>query len=232
MLQSSKLGFSSNQKKFIAEFVGTFVLVVCATGSIVLDAKLGGSLGLSFIAFAPGVGAAVMIYKFAKISLSNFNPAVTVGFLITKHIPVRLFPLYFTAEISGALLGTVFVKYVIGAEANLGTNFPNYSYPIPLIFGVEVLATVFLMGMILLVMHTNGLRGFGWIAIGSVIGLDIFFLSFISGASMNPARSLAPALFSGAIGDLWLYCSATFVGSAIIAVIYRKIKDRFLPKVQ
>ena len=136
------------------------------------------------------------------------------------------------AEASGALLGTIFVKYVIGTEANLGANFPNYSYPIPLIFGIEILATMFLMGMVMIVVHTNGLRGIGWITIGSVIGLDVFFLSFISGASMNPARSLVPAIFSGAIGDLWLYCSATFVGSAIIAVIYRKIKDRFLPKVQ
>lgn len=215
-----------NQRKFIAEFIGTFVLVVCATGSIVLDAKLGGSLGLGFMAFAPAIGAAVMIFRFAKISMANFNPAVTVGFLITKHISVRLFPLYFTAEIIGALLGTVFVKYVIGTEANLGANFPNYSYPISLIFGVEVLATVFLMGMVMIVIHTNGLRGIGWITIGSVIGLDVFCLSFISGASMNPARSLAPAIFSGAISDLWLYWSATFIGSAIVAIIYRKLKDR------
>ena len=220
-----------NQKKFIAEFVGTFVLVVCATGSIVLDAKLDGSLGLAFIAFAPGVGAAVMIHKFAKISMANFNPAVTVGFLITKHIPARLFPLYFTAEASGALLGTIFVKYVIGTEANLGANFPNYSYPILLIFGIEVLATVFLMGMIMIVIHTNGLKGFGWITIGSVIGLDIFYLSFISGASMNPVRSLAPAIFSGSVNDLWLYWTATFVGSAIGAVIYRKLKKQSLSKI-
>ena len=231
MLQSYRLGFSSNQKKFIAEFVGTFVLVVCATGSIVLDARLAGSLGLGFMAFAPGVGAAVMIYKFAKISIANFNPAVTVAFLITKHIPVRLFPLYFMAEASGALLGTIFVKYVIGTEANLGANFPNYSYPIPLIFGIEILATMFLMGMVMIVVHTNGLRGFGWITIGSVIGLDVFFLSFISGASMNPIRSLAPAIFSGKVSDLWLYWSAPFVGSTIVAIIYRKLKDRYLAKV-
>jgi len=89
---------------------------------------------------------------------------------------------------------------------------------------------IFLMGMVMIVVHTNGLRGFGWITIGSVIGLDVFFLSFISGASMNPARSLAPAIFSGVTSDLWLYWSAPFVGSVIVATIYRKLKNRSLTK--
>jgi len=78
------------------------------------------------------------------------------------------------------------------------------------------------MAVILVVVHTKGLRGFSGIAIGGIIGLDIFFLSFISGASMNPARSLAPALMSGYLNDLWLYWTATFVGAGIVAFIYRK----------
>jgi aquaporin Z len=163
-----------------------------------------------------------MVYAFGKISMAHFNPAVTVGFLVTKHLPKNLLPLYFTAEIIGALLGSIFVKYVIGTEANLGANAPDYHFPIPLIFGVEILTTALLMSVILLVVHTRGLRGFYGIAIGAIIGLDIFYLSFISGASMNPARSLAPALVSGYLNDLWLYLTATFVGSSVIAVIYRK----------
>jgi len=110
----------------------------------------------------------------------------------------------------------------MGTQANLGANAPNYSFPIPLIFSIEILATFFLMGTILIVVHTKGLRGFSGIAIGGIIGLDIFFLSFISGASMNPIRSLAPAIFSGSVGDLWLYWTATYVGSGIVAFIYRK----------
>lgn len=213
---------SSNQKKFIAEVVGTFVIVVLATGSVVLDAKFHGSLGLPFVAFAPFVGVSSMVYAFGKISMAHFNPAVTIGFLITKHMPRNLLPLYVTAQIVGSLFGSLFVKYVIGTEANLGANVPNYSFPIPLIFGVEVLATALLMGVVMISVHTKGLRGFGGIVIGSIIGLDILFLSFISGASMNPVRSLAPAIFSGVIGDLWLYWSAPFVGSTIVAFIYRK----------
>ena len=220
----SKLGrLKTNQKRFLAELVGTFVVVVCATGSIVLDAKSDGTIGLWFVALAPAVAVAVMIYAFGKVSMAHFNPAVTIGFLITRHMPKNLLLLYLIAEIIGALLASLFVKYVIGVEANLGANAPNYQFSIPLIVSVEVLATAFLMIMILVVVYTKGLKGFGGVAIGGIIGLDIFFLSFISGASMNPARSLAPALFSGVLGDLWLYWSATFIGSVIVGLIYKKL---------
>ena len=213
---------SSNQKRFFAELIGTFVVVVFATGSVVLDAKFAGTFGLWFVALAPAIAVALVVYAFGKISMAHFNPAVTVGFLVTKHMPKNLLPLYFGAEIIGALLGSLFVKYLIGTEVNLGANAPNYEFPIPLIIGVEILTTALLMTVILIVIHTKRLWGFSGIAIGSIIGLDIFFLSFISGASMNPARSLAPAIFSGYLNDLWLYWTATFVGSSIVALVYKK----------
>ncbi len=213
---------SSNQKKFVAEVIGTFIVVVLATGSVVINAKLNGILGLPFIAFAPFVGVAMGVYFFGKISMAHFNPAVSVGFLLTKHITRKLFVLYLLAEIIGALLGSLFVSIVIGKESNLGSNAPNYSYPLPLIFGIEVLASALLMVVILTVVYTKGLKGFGGIAIGGIVGLDILFLAFISGASMNPARSLAPALLSGVWADLWLYWTATFVGTSVIALICRK----------
>ncbi len=109
----------------------------------------------------------------------------------------------------------------IGSEANLGANAPG-NFPLPLIFGVEVLVTGFLMAVIFAVVYTKGLRGWSGIAIGGMVGLDIFFFAFISGASMNPARSLAPALLSGALADLWLYWTATFAGSATVALLCRK----------
>ena len=213
---------TSNQKKFIAEVIGTFIVVVFATGSVVIDAKLGGVLGVPFIAFAPFVGVAIGVYLFGKISMAHFNPAVTIGYFITKHITFRQLLDYFAAEIIGALLGSVFVKYVIGQYANLGANAPNYNFPISVIFGIEVAASALLMVVILLVVLTKGLKGFSGIAIGGIVGLDIFFFSFISGASMNPARSLAPALISGSVGDLWLYWSATFVGTSIVAFVLRR----------
>lgn len=190
---------------------------------MVINAKLNGILGIPFIAFAPFVGVAIGVYLFGRISMAHFNPAVTLGFLITKHITKRQLFLYFIAEIIGALLGSLFIKYFIGSQASLGVNSPNYTYSIPLIFGVEVLASALLMAVILVVVYTKGLKGFGGIAIGGIVGLDIFFLAFISGASMNPARSLAPALLSGVLGNLWLYWTATFVGVSIIALIFKRI---------
>ena len=223
-MQNSKITnrLSSNQKKFFAELIGTFVVVVFATGSVVLAVKHSSTFGLWFVALAPAVAVAIMVRIFGKISMAHFNPAVTLGFFITKHMPKNLFPVYLISEIIGALLGSIFVKYVIGTEANLGANAPDYNFQISLIIGVEILATALLMAVIIVVVHTKGLRGFGGIVIGAMVGLDIFFLSFISGASMNPARALAPAIISGYLNDLWLYWTAPFVGSAIIAGIYRK----------
>jgi aquaporin Z len=211
-----------NQKRFVAEVIGTFIVVVFATGSVVIDAKLNKQLGIPFIAFAPFVGIAIGVYMFGKISMAHFNPAVTVGFLITKHITKVQLLYYFAAEIIGALLASLFVKNIIGNIANLGANAPNYSFPIPIIVGIEVLASALLMAVIFTVVYTKGLKGFGGIAIGGIVGLDIFFLAFISGASMNPARSLAPALLSGTLGNLWLYWSATFIGTSTIAFLLRK----------
>ena len=198
--------------------LGTFVIVVFATGSVVLDAKYVGTFGLWFVALAPAVAVALMVYAFGKISMAHFNPSVTIGFLVTKHLEKKLLGLYFAAEI---ILGSLFVRYVIGTQANLGANAPDYHFSIPLIVGIEVLVTALLMAVILTVIHTKGLHGFGGIVIGAMIGLDIFFFAFISGASMNPARSLAPAMITGYVNDLWLYLTAPFIGSTTVAMIYK-----------
>jgi aquaporin Z len=213
---------SNNKEKFLAEVIGTFIVVVLTTGSVIIDSKLNGTLGISFIAFAPFLGVAIGVCLFGKVSMEHFNPAVTLCFLITKHITKRLVVLYITAEIMGALLGSIFVRHIIGSEAFLGANSPNYAYPLPLIFGVEILASALLMAVILVVVYTKGLRGFGGIAIGGIVGLDIFFFAFISGASMNPARSLAPAIVSGEIANLWLYWTVTFVCTSVIAAADNK----------
>jgi len=211
-----------NQKKFIAEVIGTFIVVVLATGAVVIDTKINGILGMPFIAFLPFIGVTIGVYLFGKISMAHFNPAVTLGFLITKHITKVQLVYYFTAEILGALLGSLFVMFIIGSEADLGANSPNYAFPLPTIFGVEILASALLMAVISTVVYTKGLRGYGGLVIGGIVGLDIFFLAFISGASMNPARSLAPALASGVLTNLWLYWTATFVGTSIVALLVRK----------
>ena len=212
----------SNLQIFTVELIGTFILVVFATGSIVYDAEFfNGELGIPFAALAPFIALLIGVYSFGKISLAHFNPAVTVGYYITGHITKLQVVYYFTAEIIGAFLGSMFVLQFIGDGVNLGTNAPNYDFSIFLIFSVEVIASAMLMGVIFYVVYTKGLRGFSGVAIGGIVGLDILFLAFISGASMNPARALAPALMSGTLSDLWLYWSAPFIGTIIAAFAFR-----------
>jgi len=176
VLKTFKNNLSANQKRFIAEVIGPFIVVVLATGSVVINARLNGILGIPFIAFALFVGVAIGVYLFGKISMAHFNPAVTLGFLITKHITKRILLLYIAAEIIGALLASLFVKYAIGVQAHLSANAPNYSYPLPLIFAVEILASSLLMAVILIVVYTKGLRRLRGLAIGSIVGLDILDL--------------------------------------------------------
>jgi aquaporin Z len=217
---------NSNLLIFYAELVGTFGLLVAATGSIVFDARLGSSLGPIFIAVIHLIGLTVVVYVFGKYSMAHFNPAVTIGLFLTGYTKAKALPVYFSAQAIGAFLGTFFVKYVIGDFANLGLNYPNYSYSISIIYGIEILATVFLMGVILIVVHIRGLNKFASLAIGAMVALDVYFLGPISGASMNPIRSLSPAIVTGIPDDLWLYWSAPFIGAAIVGIVYRK---KFFP---
>src|SRR3990172_8939032 len=137
---------NSNLIIFFAELVGTFGLLVAATGSIVYDASLGMTLGPIFVATIHFVG-------------------LTIGVFISGHTKAKTLPVYFGAQAIGAFLGTFFVKYVIGDFANLGLNFPNYSYPVSLFYGVEIIATIMLMGVILTVVHIKGLNKFAGLAI-------------------------------------------------------------------
>ena len=202
--------------------IGTYVLVVLATGSIVYDSKeFGGMLGVPFAAVSPFIALLFGVYLFGKISLAHFNPAVTVAYYITGHTSKRQLPYYFTAELIGAVLGSLSVLYFIGDYANLGANAPNLDYSIFVIFPVEMLASALLMGVILYAVYTKGLYGFSGIAIGGIVALDILFLSYISGASMNPARAFGPALLSGTFEWLWLYWTAPFIGTSLVAVLFR-----------
>jgi aquaporin Z len=222
-LQVLKDKLDKNTKIFFAELIGTFIVIVFASGSVVLDAKFNGELGLTFIAIAPAIAVAIGVYLFGKTSMAHFNPAVTVGFLITRHLIKKgLLLIYLVAEILGALLASISIYFTLGNEVNLGVNAPNYTnFPIPFIIGIEILASALLMLVILIVVYTKGLKRLSGIAIGGIVGLDIFLFGLISGASMNPARSLAPAIVSGYHIDLWLYLTAPFIGTSIVAFLLR-----------
>lgn len=211
----------SNLYIFLAEFAGTFILVAFATGVIVYDAQSGVDNGLWMAAAGPFAALVIGVYLFGKISRAHFNPAVTIAYYVTGHITRSQIKWYIAAEIAGAMAGSVLVAGAIGTDADIGANAPNPEFGAHVTFPVEVVASAMLMGVILYVVYTNGLRGFSGIAIGGIVGLDILMFGAISGASMNPARALGPALLSGAIYDMWLYLTAPFAGTVAVAVLYR-----------
>ena len=217
---------SSNKIIFIAELIGTFGLVVAATGSMVYDVMLGGIYGHHFVVAMHFIGLAIVVYAFGKYSMAHFNPAVTVAFFITKHVKGRQLPYYFAAQAVGAFLGSVFVLFVIGDYANLGTNTPDVSYPLGAVFGYEIIASIFLMGVIYIVVRFKKLRMLTGVAIGGIIAIDVLLFGEVSGASMNPIRSLAPAIISGTPSDLWLYWTTPFIGMFIVAAIFKVLSRR------
>ena len=217
---------SSNKIIFLAELIGTFGLVVTATGSMVYDVSLGGIYGHHFVVAMHFIGLSIVVYAFGKYSMAHFNPAVTVGFFITKHVKGRQLPYYFTAQAVGAFLGSIFVLVVLGDYANLGTNYPNPASTVEANIIYEILTTVFLMGVIYIVVHFKKLGKLTGVAIGGIIALDILFFGLVSGASMNPIRSLAPAVVSGVTHDLWLYLTTPFIGTIIVAFIYKALSGR------
>jgi len=246
---------SSNKIIFIAELIGTFVLVVGATGSIVYNEMLGGIYGIGFIAAGHLVALSIAVYAFGKYSMAHFNPAVTIAFFITKHVKGKQLPYYIAAQSVGAFLGSIFVLFAMGDHANLGTNYPNPTSTVEANISYEILTSIFLMGVIYIVVHFKKLGKLTGVAIGGIIALDILFFGLVSGASMNPIRSLAPAVVSGLIEyqwwwygdailsnemtthvgtiivkevmmDLWLYLTTPFIGTIIVAAIYKALSGR------
>jgi len=246
---------SSNKIIFIAELIGTFVLVVGATGSIVYNEMLAGIYGIGFIAAGHLVALSIAVYAFGKYSMAHFNPAVTIAFFITKHVKGKHLPYYIAAQAVGAFLGSIFVLFTMGDHANLGTNYPNLTSTVEANITYEILATMFLMGVIYIVVHFKKLAMLTGVAIGGIVAIDVLLFGEISGASMNPIRSLAPATVSGlmiyhwwwysdailsnemtmSVGtlivkevlmDLWLYLTTPFIGTIIVAAIYKALSGR------
>ena len=212
---------------FAAELAGTFGLMVAATGSIVFDGRMDYSLGLPFVAAMHFAGLFVLVVVFGRYSMAHFNPAVTLGFVISGHVKPGMVPLYVAAQAAGAVLGSLFVLYAVGDHAMLGLNSPGPGYSPLAVFGIESAATAFLMCGILLILLVRGVHA---AAVGAVVGgivaLDVLFFGPVSGASMNPIRSLAPALVTGTFDDLWLYWTAPFLGTATAFAFRRRFMRR------
>ncbi len=203
-------------KRLLAEFLGTFFLVFAGTGAIVINQATGGVIGHMGIALTFGMVVLAMIHTFGDISGAHLNPAVTLGFATARRFPWKDVPAYIGAQLAGAFAASGLLKLLFPGPGTLGATLPAGSASQSFI--LEVVLTAVLMLVILSVSTGAKEKGItAGIAIGAVVGLEAMFAGPISGASMNPARSLAPALVSGHVEHLWLYPAATILG-ALLAV--------------
>lgn len=204
------------RQKLLAEALGTFTLVFAGTGAIVINEVSGGVITHAGIALTFGLVVLAMIHTFGDVSGAHLNPAVTTAFAAAGRFPWRWVPGYLGAQITGALAASGLLRFLFPQAATLGATLP--AGPPMQSFVLEIVLTAILMLTILSVSTGAKEKGVtAGIAIGSVIALEAMFAGPVCGASMNPARSLAPALVSGSLEHLWLYLAAPALG-ALLAI--------------
>jgi len=200
-------------RKLASECIGTFALVFAGTGAIVINDATGGAVTHVGIALTFGLIVLAMIYTLGDVSGAHLNPAVTLGFGLARRLPAGDVWRYIVAQLTGALLASLTLKILFPADQNLGATHPAGSAQQS--FLLEFILTALLMFVILNVSTGAKEKGVtAGIAVGAVIGLEAMFAGPICGASMNPARSLAPALVSGKLNDVWIYLLAPVLGAA------------------
>jgi aquaporin Z len=208
-------------KKYISEFLGTFFMIFCGTGAMTINEVTGGEVTHVGIAITWGLIVMVMIYAFAETSGAHFNPAVTIAFAYAKKFEWKEVPKYILAQVLGAILASLLLWFLFPTSEFLGATIP--AIDVYRAFVLELLLTFFLMVVIINV--STGSKEIGivaGIAIGGVVLLEAMFAGPITNASMNPARSLAPAIVSGNLQHLWLYIIAPVLG-ALLAVVSCKL---------
>jgi len=203
--------------------VGAFALVFAGCGAIMVDAQTGGALGQVGIAISFGLVIAAMIYATGHISGAHLNPAVTLAFALTRHFPWGRLLAYWAAQCAGAIAAAAILRGSLGNIAHVGATLPSGSDRQAFLW--ELVLTFFLMLVITAVAtDTRAVGEAAAIAIGATVGLDAMFGGPITGASMNPARSLGPALVSGDLDSLWVYLTAPFLGAVLGAAVYQYLR--------
>jgi aquaporin NIP len=211
-------------RRAAAEGLAAFTLVFAGCGAIVADARYHGALGTVGVALVFGLVIMVMVYATGHLSGAHINPAVTVAFTLTRHFPGREAVAYVCAQLAGAIAGALVLLAVWpDSPGNLGATIPSVGAGSAVVY--ELVMTAFLMFVIMAVAtDTRAVGAAAAIAIGGVIGLDALFGGPVTGASMNPARSLGPALASGEWSELWIYLVGPIAGAALGAVTYQAVR--------
>lgn len=211
-------------KQYIAELIGTFTLVFCGCGAIVTNEFSNGTVTHSGIALTFGLVVMSLIYAFGETSGAHFNPAVTIAFTYAKKFPLKEAPKYILAQCIGAILAALMLVVLFPENEFLGTTLPQIE--VWRVFLFEVILTFFLMLVIINVSTGSKETGImAGIAIGGVVLFEAQFAGPITGASMNPARSIGPALISGHIEHLWLYILAPIIGALLAVLSCKLVKD-------
>jgi aquaporin NIP len=204
-------------RKYVGEVLGTFAVIFCGTGAIVINQESHGAVTHVGIAITFGLIVTSMIYAIGPISGAHLNPAVSIAFTVARKFPLKELLPYIISQMVGALLASATLRFLFPANELLGATLPAGSEMQS--FVLEFILTYFLMLVIMSVAYGSKEQGmFAGLAIGGVVLLEAMFAGPICGASMNPARSLSPALVSGHLEHLWLYVVAPTAG-AISAVI-------------
>jgi len=206
--------YQDRWKKYIAEVLGTFCLVFSGTGAVVINDVSGGTVTHVGVALTFGLVVMAMIYAIGDVSGAHLNPAVTAGFWFARRFPGHAVLPYVASQLLGAFMASGLVRAMFLSHATLGSTRP--AGPALQSFVLEVVLTAMLMFVILAVSSGSKEKGLmAGIAVGGVIGFEALFAGPICGASMNPARSLAPAVVSGNLIDLWIYLAAPLLGAII-----------------
>jgi aquaporin NIP len=209
-------------RSLVAEAIGTFTLVFAGCGAIMVDAKTG-QLGHVGVAITFGLVIMAMIYAVGHISGAHFNGAVTFAFALTRHFPWSKATAYWAAQLTGAVAAAALLRASLGNIAHVGATLPSGSQAQSFLW--ELIMTAFLMFVILAVAtDTRAVGEAAAIAIGGTILLDAMFGGPISGASMNPMRSMGPAFVSGDLHALWLYIVAPIIGATVGGLAYQFVR--------
>jgi aquaporin NIP len=208
-------------RKYTAEFIGTFALVFCGTGAVIIDEVTKGAVTHVGVAITFGLIVMAMIYTMGEKSGAHMNPAVTFAFFINGNFPCKEVLFYIMSQLSGALVASLVLRLLFPESVTMGASLPAGTAMQS--FVLEFILTFLLMLVIVNVATGSKEQGlFAGMAIGSVVLLEAMFAGPVSGASMNPARSLAPALVSGNLNQVWIYLTAPPLG-AVAAVGINKL---------
>jgi aquaporin Z len=212
-------------QRLLAEFFGTFALIFFGTGAVVVNEVFGGSLTHTGVSLAWGLIVMVLIYALGDLSGAHLNPTVSVGFTVAGRFPAsELFP-YILVQFIGAITASMTLHLLIPQDRLLGATLPSGGLMQSLI--LEILLSLILMMVILNVSHGAKEKGItAGIAVGAMIGLEALVAGPVSGASMNPARSLAPALVSGHFEHLWIYILSPIIGGLAAVPLFYLLRSR------